>query len=192
MHEEQLNYSSAQVAAAGSPNVLNLVLPSFGIPTTLTSGTVRDSVYGSRAQLIIPAGVFSQAETVSTAVLSPLTLPVPHGFVTKPASYYFDVSFSPQPAYPLPSPGITLTLPMVTYTVPGTSLQLFRVDPNLGLVAATDVHGNTIFGTVSSDGMSATFAGVSRFSIHVALEPTGAIPGDVNDDGEWTAVTWRL
>ena len=117
-------------------------------------------------------------------MLSPLTLPIAHGFKTTPSTYYFDVSIVPTPTFPLPSPGITLTLPMVTFTTPGTTLQLFRVDPSLGLVAATDVHGNAIFGTVSNDGMSAVFPGVSHFSVHVALQPTGAIPGDVNDDGK--------
>jgi hypothetical protein len=37
--------------------------------------------------------------------------------------------------------------------------------------------------TVAADGMSATFPGVSHFSIHVTLKPTGSIPGDVNGDG---------
>ncbi len=44
------------------------------------------------------------------------------------------------------------------------------------LVAVLDTSGQPIVGTVNADGLSATFAGVSHFSMVVALEPPAAVP----------------
>ena len=64
-------------------------------------------------------------------------------------------------------------------------MQLFRIDPATGLPGpAQSAGGGDIIGTVNADGLSATFAGVARFSTVVAYRPlAGVVLGDVNGDG---------
>ena len=59
---------------------------------------------------------------------------------------------------------------------PGTTLDLFRVDPATGnLVPAIGVNGQPVIGTVNSDGLSATFNGVATLSIVVGLIPIAPV-----------------
>jgi hypothetical protein len=77
------------------------------------------------------------------------------------------VSFTlvPNPS-PLPPPGATITLPLVSALPDGTSLSLFELDPVTGAALATGIAGSVDVG-----GATATFSGVTSFSVYVAYQP---------------------
>jgi hypothetical protein len=152
-----------------------------------SGGTVNDSVFGSRASLTFPPGEVSSSTTVSIDVLSsPPAIPTPAGFSVNPATFFTNIQLVPEPSFPLPAPGLTLTLPLVNPLSAGTVLMLYRLDPVTGLpIPAQTIGGVNIQGTVDLSGISATFTGISRLSTAVAYLPLpGTLLGDVNGDGK--------
>jgi len=148
-----------------------------------TGGTVTDNAFGSRASVTFPPGLVSSPTSVSIDVFpSPLSVPTPRGF-TVPGTYFENLSFSPALPEPVPAPGITVVLPLLTPMSPGASLSLYHIDPVLGLAPAMNASGNPVVGTVNLDGVSATFNNVVTFSTVVAYVSTGSLLGDVNGDG---------
>ena len=96
------------------PTNLIVIQPSLTADGTLGSagGTVADSVFGSRAQITVPAGVFSGNTTIAIDVLtSPLAIPNPTGY-SGPGTYFVNFQLTPTPSFPLPAPGVTLVLPL--------------------------------------------------------------------------------
>ena len=178
--------STAQLQAVGFPTQLGVVLPSNQVDGNIDSsgGTVMDQVFGDRAQVTFPPGVLSQATDISIDVFTEnIQLPIPQGY-SAAGTNYVNLSFNPEPALPLPAPGMTLVLPLSTQMNPGDPLTLFKVDPNSGnLVPEPSVYGGNVIGTVNADGLSATFTGIAGLSVVVGLIPSSAIPGDVNGDG---------
>jgi hypothetical protein len=169
-------YTAAQLAARGLPATMIVIRPSLepdGGPVDAAGGTVVDDTFGARAKLIIPSGCFSQATEVAIDVLeSPLGVPLPTGF-SSAETYFVNVQFTPQPSFPLPAPGITVVLPLRDPKIPGTQINLLRVNPATGsLEPALDVSGAPIIGQVDAGGQTATFAGVARFSTVVGVLPT--------------------
>lgn len=175
-----LTLGNAQLAAMGISNTIEVIRPSLQPDGTITDpaagGTITDNTFGNRAKLVIPGGVLSQPTTVAIDVLSsPLGIPLPTGF-SSAETYYVNVEFTPPPAFPLPPPGITVILPLRNYTIPGTTIDLFRVDPITAMLTpALNTSGNPVIGIVDAGGLTATFAGVARFSTVVGLLPD-AIP----------------
>jgi hypothetical protein len=166
--------SSAQLASAGFASSLVVIQPSLATDGTVgpIGGTITDSAFGARAELIIPPGEFSVPTSVAIDVLaSPLSIPLPSGF-SSAETYFVNVQLTPQPTFPLPAPGLTIVLPLRNYLIPGTSIDLFRVDPvTAQLTPALDLRVQAIRGFVDVGWMTATFVGVARFSTIVGLLP---------------------
>ncbi len=172
-------WTQEEVEAMGLNTTLNVILPSLEVDGEVTDpaegGTIEDDVFGPRAQVIVPGGLLSSPTTVAIDVLQdPLDVETPTGFAGT-LTHYVNIHLEPAPDYPLAPPGLTVVLPLVNWTPPGTALNLFRIDPGTGqLVQAIDVYGQPVVGTVDPDGLSATFTGISRLSTVAALLP-GAV-----------------
>jgi hypothetical protein len=119
-----------------------------------------------------PAGVLAASTQIAIDVFtSPLSLQTPSGYIG-PGTRFVNIDLTPQPAFPLPSPGLTVTLPLLSPSPPGDRIDLFRVDTATGtLVPALDTSGLPVVGTVAADGLTATFFGVSRLSVVTGLVP---------------------
>jgi hypothetical protein len=173
----------------GLPTTLEVILPSLAVdgyvtdPTTDT--TIKDDVFGDRAQLIVPAGVLSGPAQVSLDVLSAdLHMPVPAGFSTN-GTNFVNIKLDPEPTPPFPAPGLTIVLPLLNQMNPGDPLTLYRIDPVSGnLTPEPSINGGLVVGTVNPDGLSATFQGVGSLSTVVGLIATGAVLGDLDGDGK--------
>src|SRR5437879_9909220 len=146
--------------------------PDGTISDPVAGGSVSDSVFGDRAKVIVPPRVLSQPTAIAIDVLgSPLAVPLPPGF-SGAETYFVNIEFFPQPAFPLADPGLTIVLPLLSSITPGTAIQLFRVDTAAGqLAAALHTSGNPVIGHVDSGGMAATFQGFSRLPTLVGLWP---------------------
>jgi hypothetical protein len=143
-------------------------------------GVVTDDTFGERASVTIPPGAVARPTSVAIDVFeSPLDVPMPQGFAA-PGTRFVNIDLNPEPAFPLPAPGLTVVLPLVDVAIPGTPLTLFRIEPSTGqLVPSLDASGSPIIGTVNSNGLSATFTGVVRLSTVVGLvasTPDSAAP----------------
>ena len=100
-----------------------------------------------------------------------------------PGTYFGNLSFVPALPSPIPSPGITVVLPLLAPMKAGAHVGLFHVDPIIGLAPAMDAFGHLVVGTVDAGGESATFHNVVTFSTVVGYLSTGSTVGDVNGDG---------
>jgi hypothetical protein len=178
-------YSPAQLQALGFPTTMVITKPSLTPDGTIgpAGGTVDDNAFGTRASITFPPGLVSSATTVSIDVFpNPLSVPTPRGF-TMPGTYFENLSFVPALPEPVPAPGITVVLPLLTPMSPGANLSLYHIDPIIGLAPAMNASGNPVVGTVNADGVSATFNNVVTVSTVVAYLSNGSILGDVNGDG---------
>jgi hypothetical protein len=180
-----VSFDNNTLQASGFPTSLVVVRPSLigdgRIDDPASGGTVMDEVFGARAQIIFPPSVLSAPTDVSIDVFSePLDVPTPIGF-QGPGTHFVNIELTPEPAFPLPAPGLMVVLPLPNPLLPGRQLSLFRVDPTSGnLVPSLDTVGAPVIGIVDPGGLSASFAGIAHLSIVVGLLP--AIPGDVNGD----------
>jgi hypothetical protein len=178
-------YSPAQLTALGFPSTIVITKPSLTPDGTIgpAGGTVDDNAFGTRATITFPPGLVSSSTAVSIDVFrSPLSVPTPRGF-TVPGTYFENLSFSPALPEPIPAPGITVVLPLLTPMTSGASLSLYHIDPIIGLAPAMNALGMPVIGTVNADEMSATFNNVVTASPVVAYLSTGSVLGDVNGDG---------
>lgn len=178
-------YSPAQLQALGFPTTIVITKPSLTPDGTIgpAGGTVNDNAFGTRASITFPPGLVSSPTTVSIDVFpSPLSVPTPRGF-TMPGTYFENLSFTPALPEPIPAPGITVVLPLLTPMTPGALLSLYHIDPIIGLAPAMNAFGHPVIGTVDAGGVSATFNNVVTFSTVVAYLSTGSVLGDVNGDG---------
>jgi hypothetical protein len=143
-----------------------------------------DQVFGDRAQVAIPPGVLIQSTDISIDVFqSPLSVPMPRGFSAF-GSRFVNIDLNPHPAGRLPSPGLSIVIPLVNPMPAGSPLTLYRIDPlNGNLIPAVSVTGGPVTGVVSADGLNATFSGIGSLSTVVGLVPAGGKPGDLNGDG---------
>jgi len=161
------------IKALGFATGLTVIRPSLVVDGSCGSsgGVVQDQTFGSRAELIAPAGVLPGNTTVAIDVLtSSINVPMPTGFETT-GSLYANIELTPNPS-PLAAPGLTLVLPLPSPQPPGLLLALEKIDPSTGnLIPALDASGAAIYGVVGADGQSATFSGVIRFSTFVGLLP---------------------
>jgi hypothetical protein len=179
-------YTPSQLQALGFPTTIVITQPSLAPDGTIKpgGGTVDDNAFGTRASVTFPMGLVSSPTTVSIDVFpNPLSVPTPRGF-TMPGTYFENLSFSPALPEPIPAPGITVVLPLLTPMTPGARLSLYHIDPIIGLAPAMNASGNPVIGTVNADGLSATFDNVVTFSTVVAYLSTGSVLGDVNGDGK--------
>ena len=99
-----------------------------------------------------------------------------------------NIELTPTPSFPLPLPGLTVTLPLQNFLAPATPQSLFRVDPATGtLVPALDSSSNPIVGVVDPGGLSATFSGIVQLSTVVGLLPESpalSVQIDVKPDSD--------
>jgi hypothetical protein len=171
----------------GFPTTIVVTKPSLAPDGTIGpgGGTVDDNAFGTRASVTFPPGLVSSPTTISIDVFpSPLSVPTPRGF-TMPGTYFENLSFTPALPEPIPAPGITVVLPLLTPMTPGAQLSLYHTDPVLGvLTPATNASGGPVIGTVNEGEVSATFSNVVTFSTVVAYLSTGSVLGDVNGDGK--------
>lgn len=188
-----LSLTTAQMEALGLPVNLVVVRPSLVGDGTVGSGggTIEDDSFGDRAALTFPPGVLPSTTSVAIDVFpNPLPVRVPSGF-EGPGTYFVNINLTPDPPYPMPAPGVTATLPLPAYRTPGTALPLFFVNSASEVEPMPDATtGLQVVGTVNADGLTATFTGISHFSILVALAPEvvhvgldikpKAYPNDVN------------
>ncbi len=145
-----------------------------GVPLSLTpdgtagDGTVQDDLLGDNASVTFPAGVVPPTTEVIIDVIENPPTPPPGGFST--GSSFVNIELVPEPAFPLPPPGLTLVLPVSPPLPPGTPLNLFRVDETTGLLELVlDPMSMPIVGTVDPDGDSATFTGIVELSMVVGF-----------------------
>ena len=170
-----LHLSSAQLAALNIPTDLVVVRPSLVGDGSVTAGggTVFDDTFDERASITFPSGAVSSQTDVALDVFpDPLALPTPAGF-QGPGTFFVNVNLTPTPLYPFPPPGVTATLPLPSFLAPGTLLSLYVVDTLSGALEPMPhaVTGLPVVGTVDAGGLSATFTGISHFSILVGLLP---------------------
>ena len=182
----QINYTPAMLQSMGFPNSIVVTKPSL-IPDGTVGpggGTVTDNSFGSRASITFPPGILTTNTTVAIDVFAnPLPVPTPRGF-TVPGTYFENLSFSPALASPIPAPGITLVLPLLTPMTPGAHLSLYHIDPVSGTLApAMNAFHNFVVGTVNGDGLSATFLNVVTLSTVAAYLSTGSVLGDIDGSG---------
>ena len=171
----RLFMSPTDLEAGLFPTNLVVVRPSLGSDDIVGAigGTVSDETFGDRAQITFPPGAVGGTTFVAIDVLpDPLAVPTPMGYLG-PGTFFVNINLIPEPNYPFPAPGVTVTLPLTDFLNPGTSIPLFSVDATTGLlVPVPDVTtGLQVVGTVNADGLSVTFAGVSHLSILVGLIP---------------------
>ena len=182
----QINYTPAMLEAMGFPDTIVVTKPSLNTDGTVgaTGGTVTDNSFGTRASVTFPANIAPPNTNVSIDVFpNPLPVPTPSGF-TVPGTYFVNVAFSPALPSPLPSPGITIVLPLLTPMTPGAHLNLYHIDPVTGtLQPAMNASHLPVVGTVQSGGVSAIFLNVVTLSTVVAFLPNGSVIGDVDNDG---------
>ena len=179
------SYTPAQLQALGFPSSIVITKPSLTPDGSIgpAGGTVNDNAFGTRASITFPPGLVSSPTTVSIDVFpSALSVPTPRGF-TMPGTYFENLAFVPVLPSPVPAPGITVVLPLLTPMTTGAHLSLYHIDPIIGLAPAMDTFHNPVIGTVNADGLSATFNNVVTFSTVVAYLSTGSVLGDVNGDG---------
>jgi len=184
--DNPLFFDRSDLERRGFPTTLRVTRPSLEPDGSLppTGGTVQDKVFLEKAAVTVPGNVLNKNTEVSIDVFpNPPNIPKPAGYQS-PGTRFVNISLNPPPTYPLPPPGLTITLPTDSYKTPGTTLMLHRLDPALGkLVPAPHVSGAAgVLGVVNADGLSATFTGVARLSTVVAYV-LGGVFGDVNGDG---------
>jgi len=183
-----IDYPGATATRANDININGKVVGSYdyvevtGHPTTaafLAVPTIVGEYHMSSggdiasngAQLIVPPGVFSTDTGVALDVLpTALSIPNPGGYAA-PATHFVIVDLAPEPSFPLPSPGVTLTLPATGPMTPGDRVDLFRVDTSGRLVPEPDITGSPAIGTVDAGGVTATFKNVAQLSTLVGLTP---------------------
>jgi hypothetical protein len=185
----QVSYTPAMLTAMGLPSTIVVTKPSLVTDGQVGpgGGTVADNSFGNRASLTFPAGIVSGTTDVAIDVFpSPLSVPTPRGF-TVPGTYFVNVSFTPALAMPLPAPGITVVLPLLTPMSPGAHLSLYHIDPVTGVLApAMNATHTPVVGTVNTDSVSVIFQNVVTLSTVVAYLSNGSVLGDVDGDGSVT------
>jgi hypothetical protein len=191
----QVSYTPPMLQAMGLPSTVIVTKPSQLIDGTVGpgGGTILDNSFGSRASITFPPGVVSGNTGVAIDVFAnPLPVPTPRGF-TVPGTYFVNLAFTPSLASPLPAPGITVVLPLLTPMTPGAQLSLYHIDPVTGLPApAMNAFHNFVVGTVNPDGVSATFLNVVTLSTVVAYLSNGSVLGDVDGSGSVTCTDYSL
>lgn len=173
----RLTVSSDELAANGFEYQLVVVRPSLEGDGQVgpSGGTVVDETFPDRAQVTFPPGAVSGETDVAIDVFpDPLAIPLPEGYQAA-GSFFVNIDLTPEPNYPFPNPGVTLILPLPDYINPGTSIPLYSVDPDTGLlvpmVRTDGAGGGPVVGTVNLAGLSATFTGIAHFTIVVGLIP---------------------
>ena len=170
------NMDATQLENAGFPAGLVVVRPSLVVDDSVGpgGGTVEDETFGSQAQVTFPPGAVAEDTEVSIDVFeSPLDVPTPAGF-QGPGTNFVNISLDPEPSFPFPAPGVTLVLPLSgPEQLPvGFAIPLYFVDPDTGaLTPMLDFSGSPVIGTVDDGGQTATFTGISHFTIVVGLIP---------------------
>ena len=168
----QVSFSTADLVGLGLPSSLEVIRPSLDDDGTVGpgGGIVSDDSFGTRAQIAFLVGALSGPTDVAIDVFpDPLAIPTPSGF-EGPGTFFVNVFLNPQQTFPLPAPGMTVTLPTVNPMAAGTPMNLFRVDSATGsLVQALNAAGMPVVGAVDAGGLSATFGGVASFSVVVGL-----------------------
>jgi hypothetical protein len=180
-----LHVSPDQLEAAGFSPDLVVVRPSLVGDGSVgpAGGTVVDETFPDRAEIIFPPGMVTGDTDVAIDVFpDPLAVPNPVGF-QGPGTFFVNISLTPEPAGPFPPPGVTVTLALPDFINPGTAIPLYFVDPATGMLepmgSATPGAPGGVIGIVNADGLSATFSGISHFTILVGLVPD-AIPVDID------------
>lgn len=146
-------------------------VPSAGDGNADTAGgTVVDDTFGARAQVAFPPAVLTTDTVVTIDVFADaLTIPLPKGF-SAAGTKFVNIQLSPEPDFPLPAPGLTVTLPLNDPLAPGTLLMLFKIDQATGLlIPAISVLGGQVAGFVDAPGDRATFTGIASLSTVVGL-----------------------
>ena len=123
--------------------------------------TIVDSAE-TGAEIMVPPGVLTEVTTVFIEAIPDPNFSLPPGFLG-PASLFVNFTFDPNPDH-LPPPGATIRLPLTSPLAPGTQVPLFMYDLDGGVLSDSG-----IMGLVDPDRNTATFVGVTDFSIFVGL-----------------------
>ena len=127
-------------------------------------GTVVDDA-ATGASFSVPANVFAGNVSVTIEAMPSPGVEPPPGFTAGPTTAFVRITLAPNPS-PLPAPGATIRLPLTAPLPAGTFMSLYRYDPSTGAFSATG-----ILGRVDAGGTTATFAGVTHFSVFVGFVP---------------------
>ena len=129
-----------------------------------SGGTVLDSD-ATGAVFSVGSNILPDGTAVSIEVIPNPVASLPPGFQAF-GTEFANITLIPNPS-PLPLPGATITLPVANPPLPdGTPLSLSKYEPTSGMFIDTG-----IVGTVDPGGATATFSGVTDYSIFVALTP---------------------
>ena len=150
---------------------IDVIRPSLTVDGTVNPDLINSQTVADQSDpavtITFPPGSVSVPTTVAIDVLpGPLTVPDPAGFIGG-STYYVNFEVDPEPPYPpgFPAPGLTIVLPLVKQMVPGTVMDLMRINTTTGLwEPSLDVSGNPVLGTVDGGGWTATFTGISHLS----------------------------
>ncbi len=170
------NMEADQIEAAGFSADLVIVRPSLEGDGTVDTGggTVEDETFGSQATVTFPPNAVDGETDVAIDVFeSPIDVDTPQGFQGI-GTNFVNISLTPEPTYPFPSPGVTLVLPLSgPELLPvGFAIPLYYVETVSGtLQPMLDTAGFPVIGYVDPGQLTATFAGISHFTIVVGLVP---------------------
>ena len=165
-----------EIEAAGFASDLVVVRPSLVSDGTIDAGggTVVDDTFGDQAQVTFPPNAVDGDTEIAIDVFgSPLDVEVPQGFQGI-GTNFVNINLTPEPFYPFPAPGVTLVLPLSgPELLPvGFAIPLYYVEPTNGsLQPMLDTSGFQVIGHVDPGQQTATFLGISHFSIVVGLVP---------------------
>ena len=169
-------YDGLALAALGFPIEVVVVRPSLVSDGNVGTGggTVEDQTFGSQAQVTFPSGAVDEDTQVAIDVFAePVDVETPQGFQGL-GTNFVNISLTPEPTYPFPAPGVTLVLPLAgPELLPvGFAIPLFFVESVSGtLQPMLDLAGFPVVGSVDPGQLTATFEGISHFTIVVALVP---------------------
>jgi hypothetical protein len=175
LEDATFNLLSLSGTALANLPPITVLRPSLAVDGVMgpTGGTVFDQDYAG-VSLQAGPGVIPDGTQVAIDVLdSGLSLPMPSGFEAA-GTLFVNIALTPQPAYPLPAPGVMVVLPLRNPAPEGLRLDLMRIDPATGaLVPALDSAGQPVVGLVvpGYDGRLALFNGVAGFSTVAGLLP---------------------
>ena len=168
--------NAEQIETAGFSADLVIVRPSLEGDGTVDTGggTVEDETFGGQATITLPPNAVDGETDVAIDVFAdPIDVDTPQGFQGI-GTNFVNISLTPEPDYPFPAPGVTLVLPLSgPELLPvGFAIPLFYVETVSGtLQPMLDTAGFPVIGYVDPGQVTATFHGISHFTIVVGLLP---------------------
>ncbi|UCG68126.1 MAG: hypothetical protein JSV09_09875 [Thermoplasmata archaeon] len=142
----ELRLDTAALEAMGMPTELVVIKPNVDIDGTLLPNTpseVHDDVYyDAWLSAYDPEVLGGVATDVTIHVFDePLEILPPSGFQAAGTPFVY-INLDPKPSFPLPYPGIYISLPLTEPIPTGGVIELHRVDPETGELVPVEQYRN--------------------------------------------------